>query len=599
MRTKNRSEEPPTWIYPKEDAAWKERIVKEFQLHPVIAQILVSRGFTSIDEIHLFLYGKLPDLHNPFLFNQMQLAVDRLSRARKNGEKILIYGDNDVDGMSGTALLTEFLQFAGCDVIYYVASPSAEKKTTLIEALETALQNYCKVLITVDVGVTAAAEVAAFVKEGIDVIVTDHHEPSDQLPKCTAILNPKLANNTYPDRSLVGVGVAFKLAHGFANQLVSDGELSSKKVDLKRYLDLVALGTISDMGALVGENRILVRYGLQQIKKGKRVGLAKLLEVSEVDPNTLNTYTIASRIGPPLNSLGRIANANDGVKLLLIRNTAGAEKLAQELGLNNIERQKIERTMSEDVEELLKKNPKLLEDKALVIASTEWHPGIIPIISTRLAKLYNRPTIVIAINEKFGKGSMRSIPEFPLLPALKSCSDLLENFGGHDYASGLFIREENIPAFRKRFIELANKNLQDKDVTSKLNLDAEVSFEELSYDCLESINLLEPYGNENPPPIFYTVAKQAWPPKLIGKMHEKAHLKMFLEQNERVLEGIALNRASDSVNLKKKDLILEVAFTPQLDVFQNQSFLRLLIRDFKIKKESTAPEEIGTVVKES
>ncbi len=355
MSAKKSKIDEPLWVYPKSNPKLKQSIVKEFKLHPVIAQILVSKGFRSFEDIHHFLYAKLPDLHDPFLFNQMRPAVDRLCSARQNKEKVIVYGDNDVDGISGTALLTEFFQFAGIDVIYYIASPSAQKKTTISEALDTALENNCKILITVDVGITAAKEIAEFVKNGIDVIVTDHHEPTDMLPKCTAILNPKLVDNRYPDRNLTGVGVAFKLAHGVASQLVTDGEIPSKKIDLKRYLDLVAMGTISDMGALVGENRILVRYGLNQIKKQKRIGLAKLMQVAEVNPNELNTFIIASRIGPPINSLGRIANANDGVKLLIIRNSNAAEKLAQELGLNNIERQKIERMMSEDVENIVEK----------------------------------------------------------------------------------------------------------------------------------------------------------------------------------------------------------------------------------------------------
>lgn len=583
--------EEPLWVYPKQNPKWKKNIVKEFKIHPVTAQILVSRGFTSFEEIHHFLYAKLPELHDPFLFNEMKPAVERIFRAHKNKEKILIYGDNDVDGMTGTSLLTEFLQFMECDVIYYVASPSSQRKTVIVEALETAIANDCKLIITVDCGVTAIDEIAAFTSRGIDVIVTDHHEPSESLPKCIAILNPKLSNNTYPDRNLTGVGVAFKLAHALAKQMVVDGILSDKKIDLKKYLDLVALGTISDMGALVGENRILVRYGLSQIKKGKRIGLAKLISVCDINIDEVNTYTVASRIGPPLNSLGRIANANDGVKLLILRNTAAAEKLAMELGLNNLERQKIERTMSEDIDTLLKSEPHLLQNKAIVIASHKWHPGIIPIISTRLSKHYNRPTFVIAIDDHFGKGSMRSIHEFPLLDSLKQCADILENFGGHDYAAGMMIKEENIPEFTRRILAIANNSLQDQDVKNKLFLDAEVNFEDLTFDCLESIRLLEPFGNENPQPILYTEATQAWPPKIIGKVHDRAHLKLFLEQNDRLLEGIALGRAQDSSMLRKKDLNLLVAFTPQADLFNDQNCIQLLIRDFKIKQEE---KQIGT-----
>ncbi len=578
--------EEPVWVMPKKNLKWKESIVKEFKLHPVMAQILVSRGFKTFEEIHHFLYSKLPDLHDPFLFTHIKEASRRILKARENKEKVLIYGDNDVDGMTGTALLTEFFQLLGMDVIYFVASPSSQKKTTILEALPKALEEGVKVLVTVDVGVTAHKEIAAFTKEGIDTIVTDHHEPSEILPKCTAILNPKLHDNTYPDRHLTGVGVAFKLAHAITNLVTNTKDAPQKRIDLKKALDLVALGTISDMGALHGENRILVRYGLMQIKKGKRLGINQLMKIAEVDPNYLSTFLVASRIGPPLNSLGRIANPNDGVKLLITRNTAQAEQLAEQIGMNNVERQRIERMMTEDIDTILKKQPAILNEKAIVLTSSKWHPGIIPIISTRLSKAYTRPIVIIATNEKYGKGSLRSIPEFPLLPALKECADLLENFGGHDYAAGLTIHEKNIPEFTKRFIEIANKQLGDQDVKNKIHVDGEVDFKDLTYDCLESIRLLEPYGNENPPPIFCTEASQAWPPKAIGKMNDKAHLKLYLEQEDRVLEGIALNRASDSTMLRKKDLKLRVAFTPQFDTFQHQSFLQLLIRDFKISSET-------------
>jgi single-stranded-DNA-specific exonuclease len=570
------SRESPVWIYPKRNSEWQDSIVKEFKIHPVTAQILVSRGFTSFEEIHKYLYGKLPDLYDPFLFAEMSQAVDRVSQAISNSETILIYGDNDVDGMTGTALLTEYFQYIGVNVLYYLSHSGFARQSLLVDALDYALQNNCKLLITVDCGITAAPEIARFVEKGIDVIVTDHHEPNQDIPKCVANLNPKLPNNTYPNRNLTGVGVAFKLAHGITNQLVSEGKLNSKKIDLKRYLDLVALGTISDMGALIGENRILVHYGLKQLRKTKRIGLAKLVSVCDLDLNDLNTFSIASKIAPRLNSLGRIADPQKGVLLLLIRNTGAAEKLAVELDLNNIERQKIERTMSVDVENTLKSHPEILKDKAIIMASDKWHPGVIAIVSNRIAKQYNRPTIMIAIDKGMGKGSLRSIPEFPLLKALNECADLLQNYGGHDFAAGLTIKEGNIEEFKRRFIENANRTLKDQDVMNKLYLDAEIQFDDLTFDFMESIRLLEPFGNENPPPVLYTDAKQAWPPKVVGK----THLKLYLEQGERLLEGIAPNKAPSSSILRKRDLVLRVAFTPQLDVFNNQSCIQLIIRDF-------------------
>ncbi|MEX2305681.1 MAG: DHHA1 domain-containing protein, partial [Waddliaceae bacterium] len=406
------------------------------------------------------------------------------------------------------------------------------------------------------------------------VIVTDHHEPTDAIPNCVATLNPKLNKQSYPNRDLTGVGVAFKLAHAITNTLVDSKKISPRKVDLKRYLDLVALGTISDMGALKDENRILVRYGIKQLRKSKRIGLAKLLEVADVDPNQITTYTVASKIAPRLNSLGRIADPQKGVELLLLRNAAQAEKMALELDLNNIERQKIERTMSADIEEMIQKNPEILKEKAIVMHSDKWHPGVIAILSTRISKMHQRPTVMIAIEGGVGKGSLRSISKFPLIPALKKSADILINFGGHDFAAGMTIKKENIELFKSKFIEHANHTLNDMDVMAKLHLDAEVDFEDLTFELMESIKLFEPFGNENLQPVLYTQAKQAWPPKVVGN-----HLKLYLVQGDRMLEGIAPWKAAMSRKLRQP-YNLKIAFSPQVNP-QGPS-IQLMIRELQI-----------------
>lgn len=574
------AQEEPLWIYPKPDPELVEKITKEFKVHPVLARILVARGFTALDDVHHFLYAKLPDLHDPFLLAEMHKVVERISKALANKENILIYGDNDVDGITGTALVTEFLQFVGINVFAYVSKRGMRRQSLIVEALEYALKNQCRLIITVDCGITAAAEIAQVVDKGIDVIITDHHEPTDTIPNCLATLNPKLGGNTYPNRDLTGVGVAFKLAHAMTNHLIEEGKLDPKKVDLKRYLDLVALGTISDMGALVGENRILVRYGLKQLRRTKRIGLAKLIGIAGVQLPDISAYDVASKIAPRINSLGRIDNPQKGVELLLVRNSSIAEKMAHELDLNNLERQKIERVMVDEAEMILTGQPEILKHKAIIMASEKWHPGIIAILSTRISKFYNRPAVMIAIDGDLGKGSLRSIHEFPLLGLLKDCSDLLLNFGGHDFAAGLTLKIDKLEEFKERFVKTANSTLSEKDVMPKLMLDAEVKFDELSFDLMESIKLLEPFGNENPPPILYTVARQAWPPKVVGKTHLKLYLKQD-EEEERLVEGMAFNKGNLVSKYRKKNLDLEVAFTPQVNNFQGQS-IQLLIRELKI-----------------
>ncbi|OGN63566.1 MAG: single-stranded-DNA-specific exonuclease RecJ [Chlamydiae bacterium RIFCSPHIGHO2_12_FULL_49_9] len=568
----------PLWIYPEKNAHLLEKIIKEFSIHPVTAQILLSRGFKTVEEIHEFLYAKLPNLHEPDLFPDMDKAVSRIAKAMIEKEPILVYGDNDVDGMTAAALLTEFLRSVGAKVYFDIPNRAAIKKSLIGDALQFALKKQCGLLITVDCGITAAKEIEEVVQHGIDVIVTDHHEPTSKIPHCVATLNPKLINSTYPNRDLTGVGVAFKLIHAITNHLIENEEISPSKVDLKSYLDLVALGTIADMGALKGENRILVRYGLKQLRKMKRMGLAKLFQICEMQPGELTPVDIASKVAPRLNSLGRIAEPIKGVELLLVQGSKEAEELAKELDLHNLERQKIEREASDDIEEYVSKHPEVLKEKAIILSSEKWHPGIIAILSARIAKQYNRPTLILSIEKGIGKGSARTIPEFPLLPILKQNEKLLINFGGHDYAAGFTILEENILQFKKKFLEAADLILKEQDVITKLYLDAKIDFKELTFDFMESLNLLEPFGNENPPPLLYCDAVQTWPPKVVGKHH----LKLFLEQKDRMLEGIAFGMSPRKEQLKGKNIPLRIAFTPHVNIFLNKASIQLQIKDFQI-----------------
>lgn len=565
------------WLYPKENATWLSQIVREFKIHPITAQVLVARQFSDPEAIHKYFYAKLPDLYDPALFLKMDDAVKRIVRAIHNNEEILIYGDNDVDGMTGTALLTEFLRKVGARVHYFIPSHSIEKLDLYHHVIKEAEEKNISLVITVDTGITAWKDVEKLKKEEIDVIITDHHEPTESLPKCVAILNPKIPLQTYPNRELTGVGVAFKLAHAVTNYLVLKRVISKTKIDLKVFLDLVALGTIADMGVLLDENRIFVKYGLKQLEKTKRFGLLELFKISEVIPQRLSPFILASKIAPKMNSLGRIGTPIKGVELLLIKNLEAASKLAKELDLANLQRQKIEQQVSQDLEHVLSEqfNP---NDKALILSSDGWHPGVIPILSARISKLYNRPTVLIAVDRGIGKGSIRTIPEFPLLPVLKKCSDLLINYGGHNFAAGLTIEQENITKLKKRLLHAANSSLKEVDLQQKLYLDAFAEFKDITYDLMASLELLEPYGNENPPPILYSDCTQAWPPKIISG----SHLKLYLEQDERILEGIGFGMKDRIGELKKRNLKIRIAYTPQINQFQNKSSIQLLIKDFRV-----------------
>ena len=575
---KEHIKESPVWISPPSDLEWCKKIVKEFNIHPVTAQVLLSKGFKTVEEIHSFLYAKLPNLIPPDQMLDMGKAIDRIVQALNNNENILIYGDNDVDGITATALLVEFLRLLNANTFFYIPQRITTNSSTISDAIPYALSNKCTLLITVDCGTTAFQAIQDVINQNIDVIVSDHHEPSDKIPTCTAILNPKLTNNNYPNRDLTGVGVAFKLAHGITNHLVSTNIIPSSRIDLKQFLDLVALGTVSDMGSLKGENRILVQYGLKQFATSKRIGLIKLLEICNLSPSTITTTEIASKVAPRLNSLGRISDSSKGVDLMLTHDLSLGSQLAQALDDNNTQRQQIEKTDAKDIYNYLEENPHALNDNALILDSQTWHPGIIPILAAKLSKQYNRPTIIITIENGIGKGSARTIPEFPLISPLKNLKHLLIDFGGHSFAAGLTIKSENIKAFKQQFINQANKTLKHDDLIPKLHTDAHIEFKDLTFEFLDSLQLLEPYGTDNPPPILYSTVSQAWAPKIVGK----THLKLYLEQNGRILEGIGFGLSSARSQLTKKGLRLQIAFTPHINVFLKKSSIQLLIKDFKI-----------------
>ncbi len=567
------------WKYPKKvSSAWKQSIADEFNIHPVIAEVLVARNFDQLEDIYRFLYSKLPDLISPNLLLGMEKAVQRTIKALKLNEGILIFGDNDVDGITGTTLLVEFLKSIGGNVSYFISSKSASNQLLLTNALEFAIQKNCKLLITVDCGITAANEINDFLECSIDAIITDHHEPTHKIPRCIATLNPKLINSDYPNRDLTGVGVAFKLAHAITNTLVECGKISASQIDLKRFLDLVALGTVADMGALTNENRILVRYGLRQFAKTDRIGLLKLMENSGISPDKITTNDIAAKIAPRLNSLGRIADATIGVNLLLEESATEAQSLISKIEAINCERQRIEKLNSKKIDEYLTHHPEELNHKAIVLYSDQWHPGVIPIITARLSKKYNRPTVIIAIDSGVGKGSMRTISNYPLLALLGNQSHLLINYGGHDFAAGLTIKEDKIFEFKKNYIEQANKRLKNEDIQPKIQLDAPVEFNDISFDFLEALSLLEPFGTGNPLPLLYSKVTQLWPPKIIGS----SHLKFFFKQNERVLEGIGFGMAHKKQALSKKNCKMLVAFTPQLNLHYSKASIQLLVRDCQI-----------------
>lgn len=568
------------WDYPKHNEVFLKKILKEFHLHPAIAQVLISRGFQSIQEIRDFLYPQLSSLHSTSLFLDMEKAVARLLQAKANNEHVMIYGDGDVDGITGVTLIVEFLQILGVKTSYCCSGTLFKQHGETASLISQMLQDGISLLITVDCGITAGKEVQAINKQGIDVIVTDHHMPTGKLPHCIAMLNPKLDKNPYPNKELTGVGVAFKLVCATYEELIQQDASWKDKIDLLRFLDLVSLGTIADVGRLSGENRILVSYGIKEIAKGKRLGLKKLCSLSGVDKSEVSSTNLGIRITPKLNSLGRLADSSQGVKLLLSQDPKNIGTIVSELSAVNQERQRIEAEVLRDVERILAANPKLTAQSAIVLASPNWHSRVIPIISARLARTYNKPVAIIALQDGIGKGSLRTIGSFPLLGVLRKCESFFLSYGGHDFAAGLMIKEDQVEGFRKKFIHLVSSSLRKDDAMRTLSLDVGMDFSRINRDLIASMELLEPFGKGNVSPVFYTKAIQVRYPKLLAGNH----VKLYLNSGERNLEGTAFGQG-DKISLLKANwnIPLDIAYTLRIMRRSARGAIRLLIQDFRIQ----------------
>ncbi len=571
------------WSYPKQDPSLLAFLVKELHLHPIAAQICIARGFQSLEDVRDFLYPHVSNLCFVERFPELDKAVQRLLLAKERGETVMVYGDSDVDGMTGVALLVEFLRAIGIAVEYCFLGALLKQHKEISSLISKMKEKQVSLLITVDCGITAGKEVGDINKHGIDVIVTDHHMPTGRIPYCVATLNPKLKECHLKNKELTGVGVAFKLAAAVFFALSSQDPQWRGQIQLSHFLDLVSLGTVTDVGILLDENRVMVRHGIQEMSKGRRLGLRKLCSMAGVNRTEVTSTDIVLKIAPKLNSLGRLSDPGKGVELLLTQDPQTADRIIRELDQINKDRQKIEAEVFKDIQKILTANPSIVESAAIVISSPNWHSRIIPIISARLAKTYNKPVAIISTQEGIGKGSLRTISSFPLLGMLQKCSSLFVSYGGHDFAAGIIIKEEKIEDFRKKFVHLAQSSLKKEDFVPTLALDAQADFASLDHDLLASLDLFEPFGKGNQTPTFYTTVRQIRYPKLLPGNH----IKLYLNQGERNLEGIAFSMGDRIHTLRAGwNLPLELAYAPRVSRSSLGGGIHLLVKDFKVLSPS-------------
>jgi single-stranded-DNA-specific exonuclease len=523
----------PRWILACANGAAPSALSPEICGPPCIAALLQRKGFLTDAAATDFLRPRLGSLRDPFLLPQMRAAVERILRAIDSGERIVLYGDYDVDGVTSLALLNEMLRAYGATPALFLPLRLEEGYGLSREGIERCYQSHQPMLlIAVDCGTSSCAEVADLCARGVDVIVLDHHEPKSALPKCVALVNPKTATDC-EFRYLCSVGIVFKLCHA----LLKTRPLPD--FDLRRRLDLVALGTVADIVPLEGENRVLVHHGARELGQRRLLGLSKLLDVAAVRAPIVSEH-IGFRLGPRLNAAGRLTTAEKALQLLLASDVGEAAVLAAELDEQNRARQSLERETVLAVEEKIAQ-ANLTDAPAIVLGERGWHPGVLGIVASRIARDYHRPTILIGFDESgLGKGSGRSIAGLSLVAALGGCGEHLEKFGGHEMAAGLTIAEERLSSFATAFTETCRALLSPEQLEPCLHLDAELSLSELNWNLLQWHELLQPFGLGNPQPLFLgRHVEPALPPQIL----KEKHLALRLRQNSRCQRAIYFNAA--------------------------------------------------------
>jgi single-stranded-DNA-specific exonuclease len=531
---------------------------------PCIAELLKRKGFGCADDLSAFLQPRLSSLSDPFLLPNMAAAVTRILRAIDQGERIVLFGDYDVDGVTSLALLAEMLRSYGADPALFLPLRMEEGYGLSQESVERCCQeHHPQLLIAVDCGTSSLAEIGHLKSSGIDVIVLDHHEPKSALPDCVAIVNPKIEANC-AFQYLCSVGIVFKLCHALLKTRPAPA------FDLKASLDLVALGTVADIVPLRDENRIFVQRGMKEIARSQRPGIRKLMEVAAVRP-PLTSEDIGFRLGPRLNAAGRLATAEKALRLLLTRDETEATELATLLDAQNRERQGVERKIFGEAEEQLAKVFNADTDAAIVLGARDWHPGVLGIVASRLARKYHRPTIMVAFDSNgLGKGSGRSIEGLSLVEALGRCEQWLEKFGGHEMAAGLSVREDQFPAFADAFRQAARKLLSDDKLQPRLKIDHELAFSELNGELLRWHQVLEPFGNGNLQPMFFARAVE---PTIPPQILKEKHLVLRLRQKNHFQRAIFFDGALSAL----PDAPWDMAFRLSANEYEGETRLQIHI----------------------
>jgi single-stranded-DNA-specific exonuclease len=564
------------WVQKEADEQIVQHLQDVLKVHPVICRLLAQRGITDFDEAKLFFRPSFDDLHNPFLMKNMVQAVERIEKAIGNGEKILIYGDYDVDGTTSVALTYSFFKNFYPNIGFYIPDRYSEGYGISTQGIDYAAENNFSLIIALDCGIKSIDKITYANEKKIDFIICDHHLPGDEIPAAYAVLDPKQHDCNYPYKELSGCGIGFKLTQAFAqrNDIPFDVVCN--------FLDLVAVSIAADIVPITGENRILAYFGMKKINENPSAGIRSLIELNNIK-RELSISDLVFMIGPRINAAGRIKHANEAVELLI---SDSSEKINNEkagnLNTTNVERQNFDRGITEEAIELLHSNPDVEERKSTVLYQSHWHKGVIGIVASRLIDIYYRPTIILCESNGKATGSARSVKGFNIYEAIKSCADLLEQYGGHMYAAGLTMPLENVEPFIQRFEEVVAATITEESLTPEIEIDAELSFTDIDYKFFNLLKQFAPFGPGNMRPVFLTKnVKDRGGSRIVGE----THLKLDLLHRNKGQNGIAFGMAHFSehiVSNGKPPMPFDICYVIEENEWNGNRSLQLNIKDIKI-----------------
>jgi single-stranded-DNA-specific exonuclease len=545
-----------------------------------LANLMVQRNITSSEEAKTFFNPSLEYLHDPFQMKDMNIAVDRISTAISKNERILVYGDYDVDGTTAVALMYSFLKDQYSNVDYYIPDRYKEGYGVSFQGLDFAYQNNCKVVITLDCGIKAVEKVKYARTKGLDIIICDHHYPGDEIPKALAVLDPKQPLCSYPYKELSGCGVGFKLIHAYSR--VHGIPFSN----IAHYLDLVAVSIASDIVPITGENRVMAYFGLKRLNESPRTGLKELIRESEVT-RTLTIEDVVFKIGPRINAAGRMETGSKAVDLLVSSDKGLATSISKEINSFNIERRSVDRTITTEAMRMISEDQRTVNSRTTVLYNPTWKKGVIGIVASRLIETYYRPTVILTESNGFATGSARSVQGYDLYAAIEACSDLLESFGGHMFAAGLTLKKENIRPFMEKFEKYVYNTITEDQLVPRIFIDTELSFKEINEDFFKTMSQFQPFGPDNMSPVF--ISRNVFDTgsgRMVGSSGE--HLKLDLCQEstgQKSFPAIAFCQANHFEYIKGGNPF-NICYSLEMNEFRGNRNLQLNIRDIKTPEET-------------